>query len=527
MRTSFVGSLIILALAAGSCTPETKVYEPTWESLSQFEAPEWFRDAKFGLFIHWGPSSVFPGNAGWPARHMYMQEGADWGQDYVLGNKQYGHPSEFGYKDLIPLWTAERWNPDSLAAFFASVGVRYIVPVAVHHDNFDLYASSHQKWNSVNMGPKKDIIGGWATAARAHGLKFGVSSHVDRAWYWMQPARSTDVSGPLKGVPYDGLLTKADGVGTWWEGYDPQELYVGGFDQTYFSDKEYMRKGVTPTEVYRKNWKARTMELIDTYKPDLIWFDGPMPMVLHEEASAEDKARFGNTGLQVAAHFYNTTPQGVINVKSWGPGTVKDTSAVVMDIEKGTVDRLMRYPWQSETSITGTWFYNGSDEKEIDTDAIIHMLVDVVSKNGNLLLNIAPKPDGTLADYEIEVLKQIGSWLDVNGEAIYGTRPWTIYGEGPTQITPGDFNQRKQPYTANDIRYTTKGNILYAIVLGRPVDGIVRLASVTPDTRVRNVTLLGHSGNLRWSRSDAGLTITLPAEYKGNVAITITLKLHP
>jgi alpha-L-fucosidase len=524
MRNSFVGSLIVLALAAGSCVPEPKVYEPTWESLSQFEAPEWFRDAKFGLFIHWGPSSVFEGNAGWPARHMYMQEGADWGQDYALTNAQYGHPSEFGFKDLIPKWTAEKWNPDSLAAFFASVGVRYIVPVAVHHDNFDLYASSHQPWNSVNMGPKRDIVAGWAEAARSNGLRFGVSSHVDRAWYWFQPARGTDLIGPRKGIPYDGQLTKADGAGTWWEGYDPQQLYVGGFVNRFFSDKDYMKTGVTPTEAYRENWKARTMELIDTYKPDLIWFDGPMPMVLHEEASAEDKARFGNTGLEVAAHFYNTTPHGVINVKSWGPGTVKDTGAVVMDIEKGSVDRLMRYPWQSETSITGTWFHNGSDEKEIDTDAIIHMLADVVSKNGNLLLNIAPKPDGTLADYEIEVLKQIGSWLDVNGEAIYGTRPWTIYGEGPTRIVPGDFNQSKQPFTPKDIRYTTKGDILYAIVLGRPVDGLVTLTSVGSSKKVREVRLLGHPGTLPFSAGPGGLTVTLPEAYPGEHAITLVLR---
>jgi alpha-L-fucosidase len=501
-------------------------YEANWESLARYEAPDWFRDAKFGVFIHWGPPSVSFGHGGWPARHLYMQEGADWGNDYELHNEQFGHPSEFGYKDLIPLWNAENWDPDDIISIFKTAGVRYIVPVAVHHDNFDLYDSSHQPWNSVNMGPKRDIIGEWARAARKQGLKFGVSSHVDRAWYWFQPARGTDVRGPLMGVPYDGQLTLEDGAGKWWEGYDPQQLYAGGLNNTYFNDKEYMLKGVTPGDDYRENWRLRTLELIDNYQPDLIWFDGPMPMVLHEQATDEEKARFGAAGLEVAAHFYNKQMEwhghqnGVLNIKSWGQGTVPDTGAVVLDIEKGSVDRLMEHPWQSETSITGEWFYNGIEDPEMTAGVIIHMLVDVVSKNGNLLLNIAPKSDGTLAGYELDILQDIGRWLDQNGEAIYGTRPWTLYGEGPTTIISGDFQQITEPMTHEDIRFTTRGPVLYAIMNGWPEDGVARIGSLKGYDFSR-VTILGDGVELTSSTTDRGLAIQLPGSAPGSFAYVL------
>ena len=508
-RNTFLLGLFAF-LTATCARPDAAVYEPTWESLGDYEVPEWFMDDKFGLFMHWGPQSLAIDHNGWVARHIYMQEGADWGDDYNKHVENYGHPSEFGYKDLIPLWKAENWQPDSLVAFYKSVGIRYIMPVAVHHDNFDLYDSSHQPWNSVNMGPKRDVIGEWEQAARRHGLKFGVSSHNDRTWYWLHPAKGSDRSGPLKGVRYDGWLTEADGAGTWWEGYDPQDLYAVPDDEAYKSDGEYMSIGVTPPDSYRENWRLRTLELIDRYSPDLIWFDGPMPMRLHEGADAADKARFEQTGLDVAAHFYNrnlerTGEPGILNIKSWGPGTVVDSSAVVMDIEKGSLNRINPYYWQAETSI-GSWFYNGTSGVELPTQVIIHNLCDIVSKNGNLLLNVGLKPDGTLLPNERQTLVEIGQWLDVHGEGIYGTRAWKVFGQVDTEIVPGDFNQNDRPMTARDIRYTHKEGALYAFFMDWPESGDVRLDAVDEESlgRIEEVRLLGDERPLEWSLGGAG-----------------------
>ncbi len=512
--------LVLGCILLVQCTSKpTKTYEANWESLSEYEVPEWFKDAKFGLFMHWGPQSLGIEHEGWQARHMYMQEGAQWGDDYNKHVAHYGHPSEFGYKDLIPLWKAERWNPDSLVAFYKDVGIRYIVPVAVHHDNFDLYNSTYQPWNSVNMGPKKDIIGEWANAARKHGLKFGFSSHNDRTWYWLHPAKGSDKTGPLEGVRYDGWLTKEDGVGTWWEGYDPQDLYAVPNSTEYEDDWNYMSKGETPPEAYRLNWYLRTKELIDQYQPDLIWFDGPMPMRTHEEASAEDKKRFEQTGLDITSYYYNKSlewrgVEGIVHIKSWGPGTVIDSSAVVMDIEKGSLTKTNPYYWQAETSV-GSWFYNGTTGVELSTQVIVHNLLDVVSKNGNFLLNVGLKPDGTLLENERQSLQEIGDWLEIHGEGVYGTRAWKVFGEVDTELVSGDFEQNKKPLTARDIRYTHKENELYAFFMDKPAESYLVLPSVTSnDFQIESIQLLSEGIELDWEYSDdSTLVVELPNEY--------------
>ena len=472
-------------------------FQPNWESLKQYRCPEWFRDAKFGIFMHWGPCSVPAGaNDGWYGRQMYLQKGAPWGKAYEFHVKTYGHPSEVGYKDLIPLWKAEHWNPAELIALYKQAGARYIVPVAAHHDNFDCYRSSYQPWNSVAMGPKRDIIGEWRSATLNAGLRFGVSSHSDRAWGWFEPCRRSDLEGPLKGVQYDGRLTKADGKGKWWEGYDPQDLYgppmkPGGWGK---QDK-------TVSEAYEEKWLKRTTELIDQYGPDLIYFDGGMPM--------------GERGLKVAAHFYNRRmdqgkTKGVLNIK-WNP----PRESIVDDLEKGLSEGIRPYPWQVDASINNMWF---ADELplEMTADQIVHTLVDAVSKNGNLLLNVALNADGTLSKEQRERLIATGQWLAVNGEAIYGTRPAHLPGEGPTVIKNWQaVDHTLPPFTPQDVRFTIKADTLYAIFMGCP-KAVGTIASLRKGAgifsgAVSSVQLLGWGGSLRWTQDESGLHVPMPA----------------
>jgi len=470
-------------------------FAPTWKSLAAFKCPDWFRDSKFGIFMHWGGQSV-PANDGWYARNMYMQYGAPWGNAYAYHLKTYGHPSKVGYKDLLPLWKAEKWNPDSLAALYKNIGAKYIVYVAVHHDNVDNFASTYQPWNSVNIGPKRDVTLEWKRATEKHGLRFGVSSHSDRTWSWFETSRGADSTGPLKGVLYDGNLTKADGKGKWWEGFDPQQLYGRPHPKNAPPDAEFM-----------VNWYNRTRELIDKYRPDILYFDGPLPL--------------GDYGLNIAAHYYNSNmswhngaPEAVLNIKSWGPGTIPDERAIVLDIEKGQIDTLNALPWQTDTSLPGPWFY-APEPLELSDTVVIHNLCDIVSKNGNLLLNVGLKADGSLPDDQRQILLGIGEWLEVNGEAIYGTRPWKISGEGKTRMQGGDFKQNTTPLTSDDIRFTTKGKTLYAIALGWPQNGKVTIHSLPKDVKllfghITSVEMLGVQAKLKWEQTGTGLTIQTP-----------------
>lgn len=498
-------------------------YTADWPSLRQYSAPEWFRDAKFGIFMHWGVQSVPENQNGWYARHMYMQDSVEFNEhSYEYHIKHYGHPSVFGYKDLIPLWKAEHWDPYALVKFYKEIGAKYIVPVAVHHDNFDNYDSSFQPWNSVNMGPKKDIVGMWAAATRKYGLRFGVSSHSDRSWSWFITSHGSDSHGPKAGVSYDGNLTKADGKGKWWEGYDPADLYSRNHDINEGPDSAYCTK-----------WYNRTKELIDKYRPDLLYFDGPMPIMC--ESCNKNRSVYEKYGLRIAAYFYNSNMkwhdgkmEAVLNIKSYGPQSIPYKNAVVVDIEKGQTSDILPYPWQTDTTLPAGWFYDHRPSELTDT-VVVQNLCDIVSKNGNLLLNVALKPDGTLPADQAQKLKNIGKWLHLNGEAIYGTRPWKVYGEGPTKVQNSHFKQNTKPFTANDVRFTTKGNMLYAIVLGWPESKSITIKSLNKinlgNSKIQTINMLGSAKRILWSENLNGINIIFPDRKPCDFAYVFKLQL--
>ena len=482
MRAILTAGLALL-ICGCAVTRNTEKFEPTAESLRQYKCPEWFRDAKFGIFVCWNPYTV-PAADDWYARHMYIQGH----RQYNYHVQYYGHPSKVGYKDIIKLWKGENFDPDALVSLFKRAGARYIVPMANHHDNFDLWDSKHHKWNSVNYGPKKDIIGMWRKATLKHGLRFGVTEHNARSWSWFQTNKGADKKGPLKGVPYDGNDPKY------------QALYLPASDDTNF------RTPLNPPESWRKEWLARTKDLIDRYQPDHMYFDGAIPF------AGDDN---GKTGMELIAHYYNQSMrwhdgrlEGVMCTK-WIPDHgILIKGITTIDHERTRSEQIEVEPWQTDTSI-GPWFWTRG-AKYRSANLIVHELVDIVSKNGNLLLNVPPKADGTLDDRAVQILKNIGKWMDINGEAIYGTRPWNTFKDG-------------------DVRFTCKGRHLYAIALKWPGAGktltISSLKKVQGGKKISEVVLLGHKGKLLWKHTGEGLAIVAPDKEPCQYAYSFRISL--
>ena len=491
-------------------------FDPSWDSLKNYETPEWYRDAKFGIWAHWGPQCQ-PEHGDWYARIMY-QEGSD---DYDFHIKKYGHPSQFGFKDVINEFKAENWDPEELVSLYKKAGAKYFFALANHHDNFDMYNSRHHNWNAVNLGPKKDILKGWRKAAKNNDLPFGVSVHAAHAWQFYEPSQLADTKGPLTSVQYDGKTPKSEGTGKWWDGYDPQELYV---QQHALSVKGERGKGSQwdwtnganiPTPEYCELFYNRTIDLIDHYSPDLVYFDDTV-LPLYP---------ISDVGLRIASHFYNANMKkngGKLQAVMTGKILNEEQrKCMVWDIERGQSNAIEPLPWQTDTCI-GNWHY---DRRVYDNHGyktaktVVQTLVDVVSKNGNLLLNIPVRGDGTIDDQERAIVEEIGAWIAINQEGIFGTRPWKVFGEGPASdnaapISAQGFNEGKnKPFTAQDIRFTTKGNTLYAIAMGWPDDGktiIKNLGNNNPNAMtINSVELLG-SGPLKYQQTTGGLAISLP-----------------
>lgn len=519
---------------AGNASAATRApgrFEPTWQSLSAgFKAPDWFRDAKFGIWAHWGPQGV--GMAGdWYARKMYIQ-GDPFYERHV---RDWGHPSKTGYIDMIGHWKAERWEPSKLLDLYQRAGARYFMALANHHDNFDTFASKHHAWNATRIGPKRDILGTWEKLVRQRGLKFGVSNHGSHAWHWFQTAYGYDPEGPLKGVRYDAhRLTAADGKGKDWEGLDPQQLYTGpnmvmpdGIDTIAAAkdwhqknDRVWTEEAPVQNPAFTANWVARAKDLVDSYRPDMLYFDNLESLPL------------GQAGLDVTAYFYNRGLEwhgGKVEVVATAKQLPADKAgAVLEDVERGFYSAIADHPWQTDTCL-GDWFYDDkilAEHRYKSARTVVHLLCDTVAKNGTLMLNVPMRPDGTIDEDEHQILTEIGDWIAVNGEAIYGTRPYKVFGEGPTRREGGMFGERNaKPFTAQDVRYTTKGKTLYAIALGKPETGVLKLTSVAGET-VARVEMLGRKGPLKVEKADDALLVTLPPDIPPTTpAIALRLSL--
>jgi alpha-L-fucosidase len=519
------------ALGASAAAP---AFQPTWDSLVQgYQAPEWFRDAKFGIWAHWSAQCV-PEMGDWYARHMYLQ--GNWQYEHHL--KTYGHPTKVGFMEMNNRWKAEAWEPEALMDLYVKAGAKYFVALANHHDNFDAYDSKYHGWNSVRVGPKRDIVGTWAKAARARGLRFGVSNHSAHAWHWFQTAYGYDAEGPLAGQRYDAFnLTKADGKGKWWEGLDPQELYTGrnmvipdGFTTAKSAnewhdknDREWDERAPQQNPAFTRQWFLRCRDLIDSYRPDLVYFDNSgLPL--------------GQAGLDIAAHYYNASMawhggklEAVINGKGLPP---ERRAGLVEDVERGGRNSIQPLPWQTDTCI-GDWHYNRgvfTDHHYKSAATVIHSLCDIVSKNGNLLLSIPVRGDGSIDADEHKILGELAEWMGRNGEAIHGTRPWRMFGEGPAKVGDGMMSESTtQTFTAEDIRFTTKDGALYAIALGWPKDGVLRIAALAQDSAqapgaIERVEMLGSNTALNFTRSRKALEVRLPEGLAHPIGVALKLR---
>jgi alpha-L-fucosidase len=467
-------------------------YPADWNELSRlYTVPDWWREAKFGAWAHWDPQSM-PEQGDWYARGMYMQGN----RQYEYHLKNFGHPSEYGYKDICHNWVIDRWNPAELMDLFVEMGARYFMAMGVHHDNFDCWNSAYQPWNSVNVGPKQDIIGTWEKVARQHGLRFGIGFHNSppRTWGQFMTVRYTsDKTGPMKGVPYDALQTILDGKGKWWEGMDPVDLYGPVHDKKYPLNSPFANQFM---------W--RVDDAITKYHPDVIYFD---------EAAGDTLMDVGvNMGLgflapPLVANFYNKSLKWnpgkmdvVINLKCVGGryNSFKKTPELIPVVERALVksseaiieSEIMAYPFQTETTVAD-WHYR-TGQKYMDAKKVVDLLMQNVSRNGSMLLNITQHGRGDLDPEVTQLCKDIGAWLKVNGEAVYGSRPFEVYGE-------------------NSVCYSRNNGNVYAALMDWQ-GGTITLKALSSGGatlgKVSKVEMLGSDIALPFIQNGQGLTVT-------------------
>jgi alpha-L-fucosidase len=455
-------------------------YQPSWNSLKQHPTPQWFKDAKFGIYTHWGIYCV-PAkgpNATWYPYNMY-RPGTE---QYEYHKKTYGDPSQFGYKDFIPMFTAEKFDPDEWAELFKYSGAQYAGPVAEHHDGFAMWDTQYSGWNAAQMGPKRDVVGLLEKAIRKQGLRFLTAfHHAENWWFYPHWEKNYDTSDPH----YSGL-------------YGQLHNQDGPNSETWFFNQQ------RPTQAFLDTWKAKMVEVVDKYQPDLIWYDFGLRGVPDQYKQA------------FLAYYYNqAVERGREVVVTYKDYDLAPETGIV-DLELGRMKDLTYYQWITDSTVDDGEGWGYLKETSYKSPAaMVHYLIDNVSKNGHLLLNVGPKPDGTLPEEAKTILREMGDWLKINGEAIYGTTTWVRYGEGPSQITKsGAFNEKEVPvFTGQDVRFTVKDNQLFAICLGWPGESItIESLKLLWKAEIRSVQMLGVDQELEWSFDEQkGLTIKTPA----------------
>jgi alpha-L-fucosidase len=475
-------------LARVDAAERTGPFRANWDSLAGYRVPEWFRDAKFGIFIHWGVYSVPAFGNEWYSRNMYVEGNAAFKHHVAT----YGPQSKFGYKDFISMFRAEHFDANAWLDLFAEAGARYVVPVAEHCDGFPMYDSSLTDWDAAKMGPKRDVVGELEAATRSHGLHFGVSSHRAEHWWWYDGGMKFD--SDVRDPRYAGLYGPA------------QPMALPGDDDSKEPDPDHLERWLPPDKAFLDDWLARSAELAAKYHPDFLYFD----WWIGQPAFQPYLQRF-------AAYYYDEAASRHQGVVLTYKGYDFPENAATLDIERGKLDTLRLLPWQTDTSVSiHSWGYANNDEYR-SAKSLIEELIDVVSKNGNLLLNVGPNSDGTIPEQARAILLGMGAWLKTNGEAIYGSRPWLVYGEGPTKVTGTAKNSDQQEFTAEDIRFTTHHGALYAIALGWPANRDLRIRSLArglPYLKgpVCGVKMLGSDEALSWRQESDGLHIELPTQ---------------
>ncbi|BDI34366.1 alpha-L-fucosidase [Capsulimonas corticalis] len=463
-------------------------FQPNWTSLKTYQIPQWYEDAKFGVFIHWGVYSVPGFSSEWYPREMYRQGTKEF-QHHI---ETYGPHDQFGYKDFIPMMKYENYDPEEYASLFQEAGVKFVMPVAEHHDGFAMYDTALSRWSAAKMGPKRDVLGDLADAVRKRGMVFSASSHRAEHFWFFNGGR--DFPSDVQAPEFADLYGPAMPVG------DTNDPTQG-----------------TPTKEHLEDWLIRTCELVDKYRPQIVWFD----WWIQQEAFAPYLQKF-------AAYYYNRGAEWGLGVAINYKYAAYPEGSAVFDVERGQLAGIRERFWQTDTSVSkNSWGYIANHDYK-SVDSLVDDLVDIVSKNGALLLNIGPKPDGTIPEPEQEMLRQIGAWLKVNGEAIYGTRPWTIFGEGPTDVKEGAFTDtERQEFTGEDLRFTTKGDTLYAIALAWPGAHLaiksLGLGSGRAAGSPARITLLGDDRSLSFTQTEEALIVELPAAKSGEYAYTLKI----